>query len=128
MTLQSFILYAAIGAAAGIASGMFGVGGGLIMIPALVYFAGYSQLSATGTSLAVLLPPIGIAATIEYYRRGHVDLKAAIVMAICLMLSSWMGARLTRKFSELYLRLAFGIVLAAAGCYIAVSALRKLRM
>ena len=126
MTIQSIVIYIIIGIVAGISSGVFGIGGGLIIIPALVYVAGYSQLSATGTSLAVLLPPIGIAATIEYYRRGHVNLKAAIIIALCLMLASWAGARITRKFNDLYLQLAFGIFLSTIGCYIVVSTLRKI--
>ncbi|MBN1759202.1 MAG: sulfite exporter TauE/SafE family protein [Chitinispirillaceae bacterium] len=127
MTLQSILLYIGIGVFAGISAGIFGIGGGLIIIPALIYLAGYSQLAATGTSLAVLLPPIGIAATVEYYRRGHVNLKAALIIAASLLIASWAGARITRRFNDLYLRLAFGIFLASIGGYMVISTIRKLR-
>ena len=127
MTAQMVFIYISIGVVAGILAGFFGLGGGLVIIPALIYFAGYSQLTATGTSLAVLLPPIGIAATVEYYRRGSVNLKAALIIAAALMIASWAGARITRRFNELYLRLAFGILLVSIGGYMVVSTIRKLR-
>ena len=68
-----------IGVVGGIAAGLFGVGGGLVVVPALIYGAGFTQHLATGTSLAVLLPPIGLAAALEYYRHGNVDVRAAIL-------------------------------------------------
>lgn len=125
--MQSVLLFSLIGLTAGIIAGMFGIGGGLIIIPALVYIAGFSQFAATGTSLAVLLPPIGILATIEYYRRGHVNMKAALIMAVCLMLGSWLSARMTRKFNELYLRLAFGMFLSGIGLWVVFSTWRKIK-
>ena len=127
MTIQSILIYCVIGTVAGILSGLFGVGGGLIIIPALIYFAGYSQLQATGTSLAVLLPPIGIMATAEYYRRGCVNMKAALIIAGTLMLAAWGGARVTRKFNELYVRLGFGGLLLIVGIIIVITSIRKLR-
>ena len=127
MTIQQILLYCAIGAIAGISSGLFGIGGGLVIIPALIYIAGYSQLAATGTSLAVLLPPIGLAAALEYYRRGHVNFGAALIIAVTLMITAWLGARFTRRFNELYLRLVFGILLASIGGYMVITTIRKLR-
>ncbi len=126
MSIESILIYMAIGAVAGIISGMLGIGGGMIIIPALVYIAGYSQFSATGTSIAVMLPPIGLLAAIEYYRRGHVNLTAAIIISICMMLASWVGARFTHRINDLYLRIGFGLMLAVLGVYMVVSALRKL--
>ncbi|HEU4724800.1 MAG TPA: sulfite exporter TauE/SafE family protein, partial [Candidatus Eisenbacteria bacterium] len=70
-------LLVVIGLLAGLLSGMFGIGGGVVIVPALVYVAGFRQHMATGTSLAVLLPPIGIAAAYEYHRYGHVNVRAA---------------------------------------------------
>lgn len=78
MAQPSFILLFAIGLFAGVLSGMFGIGGGVVIVPALIYVAGFRQHVATGTSLAVLLPPIGIAAAFEYYRNGRVDVRAAM--------------------------------------------------
>ena len=66
----SVVLLLFIGGVSGIASGLFGIGGGVLVVPALVYLAGFSQHRATGTSLAILLPPIGLAAVVEYYRHG----------------------------------------------------------
>jgi uncharacterized protein len=125
--MQSIIIFSLIGLFAGLTAGVFGLGGGLIIIPALVYVAGFSQFTATGTSLAVMLPPIGIAATIEYCRRGHVNLKAAMIIAACLILGSWLSARMTRKFNELYLRLAFGIFLSVIGLLVVFSTWRKIK-
>jgi uncharacterized protein len=126
MSPQQILVYIGIGGFAGFSAGFFGIGGGLVILPALIYFAGYSQLTATGTSLAVLLPPIGLAATYEYYRRGHVNFKAALIIAASLMLASWFGARITRKFNELYLRLGFAVFLVSIGGYMIVSTIRKL--
>ncbi len=71
-----------IGLLGGFAAGLFGVGGGIVIVPALIYWAGFTQHKATGTSLAVLLPPIGLAAALEYYRHGNVDIRAAVILAI----------------------------------------------
>lgn len=127
MTIQQLLLYCAIGAFAGVSSGLFGIGGGLVIIPALIYVAGYSQLAATGTSLAILLPPIGLAATMEYYRRGQVNFPAALTIAASMMLAAWAGARITRRFNEHYLRLSFGILLVSIGVYMVITTIRKLR-
>lgn len=127
MTIQSMILFVSIGITAGLLSGVFGIGGGLIIIPALIYFAGFSQFEATGTSLAVLLPPIGVMATLEYNRRGFVNIKAALIIAVCLMFASWVGARFTRKINELYIRIGFGGMLSIIGILIVVSSLRKVK-
>lgn len=71
--------FIAIGLSSGVLAGIFGIGGGILIVPALMYVAGFSQKLAIGTSLAVLLPPIGIAAVLEYYRNGNVDFRAALI-------------------------------------------------
>lgn len=75
---STVMLYIAIGLVAGMLSGVFGIGGGVVIVPALIYLAGFSQHRATGTSLAVLLPPIGLAGMWEYYRHGNVNVRAAM--------------------------------------------------
>jgi hypothetical protein len=122
MTLSGFFLYALIGLMAGGLAGFFGLGGGLVIVPALVYFAGFSQHRATGTSLAALLLPIGAGAVMEYYKKGHVDLRAAAVIAATLALSAWATAHFANKVSETHLRMAFGLFVCAAGIAIVVSA------
>ncbi|MBX3434790.1 MAG: sulfite exporter TauE/SafE family protein [Pirellulales bacterium] len=117
---------ALLGLLAGIASGMFGIGGGLIIVPALIFFFEFSQHRATGTSLAVLLPPIGLAATLEFYRRGNVDLRAAAIIAAGVFAGSWVGAYGANQLKGPHLRLAFGVFIVLAGIYMIYGACRKL--
>lgn len=88
-----------IGLSAGLLSGLFGIDGGILIVPALVYILGFSQKLATGTSLAILLPPVGIAAVWEYYRHGNVDLRAALIIAMMVLVGSWLGARVASQHS-----------------------------
>src|SRR6187455_1960041 len=105
--MNSTLLFVLIGLGGGVASGFFGVGGGIVIVPALIYWAGFTQHRATGTSLAVLLPPIGLAATFEYWRNGNVDLRAAMIIAAMMVAGSWVGARFANEVSGPKLRLAF---------------------
>jgi len=127
MALQtSTWILIAIGAASGLASGLFGIGGGVLIVPGLIYLAGFTQHRATGTSLAVLLPPIGLAATIEYYRNGNVDLRAALIIAALMFVGGWLGAAMAQRVSGPYLRLAFGLFVVALGVSLVFGALRRL--
>ena len=104
----------AIGAATGLAGGLLGVGGGFVMVPAMVYLMKTPQREANGTSLAVIVPVAIVGATI--LGRGHqVDLEIGIVLAIAAVGGAVIGARLTRHVSDIGLRRAFGIVAVAAG-------------
>jgi uncharacterized protein len=114
------------GIVSGIASGIFGIGGGVLIVPGLIYLVGFSQHRATGTSLAVLLPPIGLAATIEYYRYGNVDLRAAVIIAATMFAGGWVGAVWANRLSGPYLRLAFGLFIVALGISLVFGALRRL--
>jgi len=124
--MPSWLLYVLIGGLGGVASGLFGIGGGVIVVPALIYWAGFSQHQANGTSLAVLLPPIGVAATIEYYRHGHVNLPAAALIAASLLVGAWGGAVIANHLREAYLRLAFGVFVCVLGVYLIAGACRRL--
>lgn len=75
---MNIMIFVVIGLLAGVLSGLFGIGGGIIIVPALIYLCGFTQLKAQGTSLAIMLPPVGIVAFIQYYKRGQVDLKGGI--------------------------------------------------
>jgi uncharacterized membrane protein YfcA len=97
-----------------------------VLVPALIYWAGFSQHMATGTSLAVLLPPIGLAATVEYYRHGRVDVHAAIILAAGLFTGAWIGAYFANQISGPHLRLLFGIFITALGFYLVHGAIRRL--
>jgi uncharacterized membrane protein YfcA len=122
----SIWILVAVGAVSGFASGIFGIGGGVLVVPGLIYLAGFTQHRATGTSLAVLLPPIGLAATLEYYRHGNVDLGAAFIMAALMFAGGWFGAVVAQRMSGPYLRLAFGLFVVALGISLVFGALRRL--
>jgi uncharacterized protein len=115
-----------IGLVAGLLSGVFGIGGGVVIVPALIYLAGFRQHMATGTSLAILLPPVGIAAVVEYYRHGNVNLYAALVIAVTVTIGGWFGAVFANRLSGPYLRLAFGVFVVTLGISLIIGALRRL--
>ncbi len=106
-----------IGLSAGVLSGLFGIGGGILIVPALMYCMGFTQKLATGTSLAILLPPVGIAAVIEYYRHGAVDIKAAMIIAVMLVVGSWLGSRFSVGLDPTTMKLLFGTFLILLGGY-----------
>lgn len=110
--MPTFLL---IGLAAGISAGWFGIGGGTIIVPALVFFAGFTMHQAVGTSLAVLLPPVGALAVYNYYKAGNVDLKIAGLVALGLFLGAWLGSFSALKVDEVKMKLAFGLFLALTG-------------
>ncbi|MDO8679782.1 MAG: TSUP family transporter [Acidobacteriota bacterium] len=127
MTLHpAFFLLLAIGLGAGLLSGLFGVGGGVVIVPALIYLAGFDQRLATGTSLAVLLAPVGLGAVIEYYRQGNVAVPAAVVLAVSVMAGALAGAVIAPRILETYLRLSFGIFVLVLGVYLVWGAVRHL--
>jgi len=104
-----------LGLAIGALSGMFGIGGGVFVIPALVFFYGFSQKMATGTTLAMLLPPIGILAFFEYYKNGLVDIRAAVLLVCGFIIGSWFSAKFVMKMDDLILKRSFGILLMVIG-------------
>ena len=124
--MPSWVMFLLIGAIAGVASGLFGVGGGVVLVPALVYWAGFNQHMATGTSLAVLLPPIGLAATLEYYRHGNVDIRAALLLAAGVFAGAFVGAYFANRISGPHLRLSFGVFLTGLGVYLVRGAFVRL--
>jgi uncharacterized protein len=126
MLESSTVLFIAIGLAAGVLSGVFGIGGGVVIVPALIYLAGFNQHRATGTSLAVLLPPIGFAAMWEYYRHDNVNVRAAMIIAAALFAGGWLGAMVANLVSGPYLRLAFGIFVVVLGVSLMAGAFGRL--
>ena len=100
-----------IGVAAGCLSGFIGIGGGLLIVPALMYFMGMSQMAAQGTSLALMLPPIGALAVMNYWRADEVDLRAAGIMVVAFVIGGYFGSRLALSLNPMKVRLAFGIIM-----------------
>lgn len=121
---MNLIMLVAIGLIAGILSGLFGIGGGVLIVPALMFLLGFSQKMAIGTSLAILLPPVGIAAVFEYYKDGNVDLRAAIIIAIMLIFGGWLGAMVSNHINAQTLKLAFGIFMITLGGYFISDAIK----
>ncbi|MDO4769547.1 MAG: sulfite exporter TauE/SafE family protein [Brachymonas sp.] len=121
--MQAF-LFILIGLGAGALSGLFGIGGGVLIVPALMYGLGFSQKTATGTSLAILLPPIGIAAVMQYYRSGHVDFRAGLLIAASMLLGSWLGAKFALQLEPKLLKSLFGLFLILLGGYLLFDAYR----
>lgn len=105
------ILYVILGVAAGLLAGMFGIGGGIIIIPTLIYLFGYSQHQAQGTSIAILVLPIGILGAIRYYQQGYVNLKAVGLISLGFFLAALVGAKFAVSISDALLRKCFGVFL-----------------
>jgi len=106
-----WFLYLVLGLVAGIASGFLGLGGGAVIVPALVFWFGFSQHQAQGTTLAMMVPPIGLLAAIKYYQEGDVKLNAAILMCLGFFLGGYIGAQYVQKIPDPLLKKCFGIFL-----------------
>ncbi|MEK7389676.1 MAG: sulfite exporter TauE/SafE family protein [Elusimicrobiota bacterium] len=103
--------FVCLGLLTGVLSGMIGVGGGIVLVPALVLFFGFSQHMAQGTSTAMLLPPIGILAAWTYYKNGHVDVRAALLICAGFILGGYFGSQIAVALPKEILRRMFGGVL-----------------
>ena len=111
MDMTSLFTLLLIGMAAGLLSGFIGIGGGLLIVPALIYFTGLSQMAAQGTSLVLMLPPIGALAVMNYWKAGEVDVWAAAVMMVAFVAGGYFGSRIALEMDPLKVRLAFGMVM-----------------
>jgi uncharacterized membrane protein YfcA len=111
MSGESIILLIAVGLTAGVLSGLVGVGGGIIIVPALIFFLGFSQLQAQGTSLGLLLLPVGIFAVINYYKAGYIDLKVVGVMCLAFVAGGWFGSKLALRLDQEVVKKIFAVVL-----------------
>jgi uncharacterized membrane protein YfcA len=109
--MERIIILLLIGLAAGVFSGVLGIGGGIVIIPLLVYFLGFSQQQAQGTSLGLLLPPIGLLAVINYYKAGLVDMKAAGLMVITFLVGSYLSSLFAVRLDEAITKKIFAVFL-----------------
>jgi len=111
MSIQTILLLAIIGLAAGVLSGMIGIGGGIIIVPALVFILGFSQQKAQGTSLGLLLLPVGILAVFNYYKQGYIDIKVIGIMCVTFVLGGWLGSKLSLSMPQETVKKIFAILL-----------------
>lgn len=107
----NFFLLLVVGVLAGGISGLLGIGGATIIVPALVYFFGFTQHQAQGTTLLLMVPPIGILAALTYYKKGYADIPTAIFICIGFFIGAFFGAKIAVGLPEKILRRLFGVFL-----------------
>ena len=111
MSTFTIIMLLVVGLAAGMLAGLVGVGGGVIIIPALVYILGFTQKEAQGTSLGILLLPVGILAVANYYKQGYIDVKAVVIISLAFVVGGFFGSKLALSIPQDTLRKIFGTLL-----------------
>lgn len=111
MTMIQFISYSVLGFITGVISGMAGVGGGVIIVPALVLLFGFSQKMAQGTSITMFILPIGLAAVIKYWQAGNVNIKVSLILALFYVVGSYISAGFAQKIDEKILKNFFAILM-----------------
>jgi len=115
MTFQTVLLLLLVGLLAGVLSGLVGVGGGIIVVPALILILGFTQQQAQGTSLGLLLLPVGILAVWNYYQKGQIDIKVVLIMAVAFTIGGWLGSKIALSISQAALKKVFASVLVIVG-------------
>ena len=115
MTVTTIVSLIVIGLLAGILSGLVGVGGGIIMVPLLILFLGFSQHQAQGTSLTVLVVPVTALAVFNYYKQGYINWKYALVIALFFVIGGYFGSKLAISIDQKMLKKIFSIVLLLVG-------------
>ncbi len=111
MRMNEIILLLIVGLLAGFVGGMMGVGGGVVVIPALVFIMGFSQHQAQGTALAFMLPPIGLMAAWNYYKAGYVNVKYALLLMVAFVVGAWVGSMISVQLPDKVLKKIFGVML-----------------
>lgn len=111
MIAQQAVVIALIGVVAGLLSGLLGLGGAIVIIPALVMLLGYSQQLAQGTALMMMVLPVGALAAYKYYQNGFVDVQSALIMAVFFFLGGYLGARFATQVPQEMLKKAFAVML-----------------
>ncbi len=111
MSVQTIVLLVIVGLLAGVLSGLVGLGGGVIIVPALVFFLGFSQHQAQGTSLGILLLPAGIFAVMNYYNKGFIDVKVVLLLFVGFLVGGYLGSKISLSVNETTLKKIFAIAL-----------------
>jgi uncharacterized membrane protein YfcA len=111
MTFTTIVLLIAVGLIAGFLSGLIGIGGGVIIVPALVLFLGFSQKAAQGTSLGILLLPVGILAVLQYYKQGYINVNYVLIVAAAFIAGGFFGSKLALTLSDEKMKKVFAVIL-----------------
>lgn len=111
MDAQIIIILLLVGLAAGMLSGMVGVGGGIIIVPCLVYFLGFSQKMAQGTSLGLLLLPVGILGVLQFYKSGYIDVRVVLIIALAFIAGSYFGSKWALSLPQDTVKKIFAVVM-----------------
>jgi hypothetical protein len=111
MTITTILILIVIGVVAGMLSGLIGIGGGIVIVPALVFTLGFSQLKAQGTSLGILLLPVGVLAVMQYYKQGYVDVKVVLIVSLSFLVGGLLGSKIALSVSEGVVKKFFAIIL-----------------
>lgn len=111
MTSNEIIIILIIGLAAGLLNGSMGVGGGIIIVPALVFALGFAMKQAQGTSLALMTIPVMLVATINYYKEGYINVKVALLMAATFVIGSYVGSKVAMHIPDKFMKKAFGVLM-----------------
>ena len=111
MDTQTFLILVCVGIAAGILSGTVGVGGGIIIVPALIYFLGFSQMNAQGTSLALIMLPVGFLGVIQYYKMGHINYNIVMILAVGFIAGSFFGSKFALSLPQDTMKKTFAILM-----------------
>ena len=111
MSMQAIIVLLLIGLAAGILGGLVGVGGGIIIVPSLIYFLGFSQKQAQGTSLGILLLPVGILGVLQYYKAGYIDMRTVWLVSIGFLAGSYFGSKIALSLSQETVKKIFAVLM-----------------
>ena len=108
---SNFLIIAAIGIVSGILGGLLGLGGAIVIIPALAIFLGYSQQMAQGTALIMMVLPVGALAAYQYYQKGFVDVKAALILGLFFFIGGYFGGKFATQIPELAMKRIFAVIL-----------------
>ena len=109
--MTTILILLATGLVAGLLSGMVGIGGGIVIVPILVYFLGFSQHAAQGTTLAMFLLPIGILGAYNYYNAGYIDIKTALITASTFVIGSYFGSKISISLDQQTVKRIFGLII-----------------
>ena len=126
MTANTIIILVVIGLMAGILSGFVGIGGGVVIVPALMYTLSMTQYQAQGTSLFILLLPVGILAVMNYYKSGHINWQFGIIVAAAFVIGGFFGSKLALRISPSIVKIVFGVLMTYVSIKMILSGIKGL--